>query len=151
MGLLTDVCLFPLFTPAIPFRLETLGYDQISSLTGWLSAAYAGGLIVATFPFVWLGARTRSKRNLLLAALCLMAVGVLILMLVPNYAAMVCGRILQGASGAGIWTLGLALGKDFAFLSSRNWPIAFFSAAEQGHMACNVCDMKLAYFDEHVT
>lgn len=100
----------PLFTPAIPFRLETLGYDQISSLTGWLSAAYAAGLIIATFPFVWLGARTPSKRNLLLAALTLMAVGVVILMVVPNYAAMVAGRVLQGASGAGIWTLGLALG-----------------------------------------
>lgn len=100
----------PLFTPAIPFRLETLGYGQISSLTGWLSAAYAAGLIIATFPFVWLGARSRSKRNLLLAALCLMAVGVIILMVVPNYAAMVAGRVLQGASGAGIWTLGLALG-----------------------------------------
>ena len=116
----------PLFTPAIPFRLETLGYGQISSLTGWLSAAYAAGLIIATFPFVWLGARSRSKRNLLLAALLLMAVGVIILMVVPNYAAMVAGRVLQGASGAGIWTLGLALGmsKPFTRLIHRSMTLA---------------------------
>lgn len=110
MGLLTDVCLFPLFTPAIPFRLEQLGYTSISSLTGWLTAAYAGGLIVATFPFTWLGSRYKAKRNILLAALALMAVGVLLFLLVPNYAAMVAARFLQGTSGAGIWTLGLALG-----------------------------------------
>lgn len=61
----------------------------------------------------------RGKRNLLLAALLLMAVGVVILMVVPNYAAMVAGRVLQGASGAGIWTLGLALGKWLMLLRKR--------------------------------
>ena len=110
MGLLTDVCLFPLFTPAIPFRLESLGFRSVPSLTGWLSAGYAGGLIISTLPFIWLGSRYKAKRNILLAALLLMAGGVLIFLLVPYYAAMVAARVLQGGSGAGIWTLGLALG-----------------------------------------
>jgi len=112
MGLLTDICLYPLYTPAIPFRLEELGYGAISSKTGWLSSAYAAGLIIATFPVTWLGNKYRSKRNVLLAFLMLMAVGVLLFLLVPNYAAMVCARVLQGASGAGIWVLGLALVAD---------------------------------------
>lgn len=111
MGLLTDICLYPLYTPAIPFRLEELRYDEISSKTGWLSSAYAAGLIVATFPITWLGSKYRSKRNILLGALALMAAGVLLFLLVANYAAMVSARILQGASGAGVWVLGLALGE----------------------------------------
>ncbi|KAL7008859.1 hypothetical protein EMMF5_001606 [Cystobasidiomycetes sp. EMM_F5] len=112
MGLFTDVCLYPLFTPAIPFRLEALGFQNIPSLTGWLAAAYAGGLVVATFPFAWLGSRYRGKRNLLLGALVLMALSILFFLFAPNYAGMVSARVLQGASGAGIWTIGLALVAD---------------------------------------
>lgn len=61
-----------------------------------------------------------------------MAVGVVILMVVPNYAAMVAGRVLQGASGAGIWTLGLALGacsagqewmRRCSFIWAGVWPM----------------------------
>ena len=66
--------------------------------TGWTQAAYAAGLIIATFPFAWLGARTSSKRLLLLGALALMAIGVLIFLLVPSYAAMMC---VQGAPALG--------------------------------------------------
>ena len=112
VGLFTDVCLYPLYTPAIPFRLRDLGYTNISSLTGWLAAAYAAGLIVATFPFAWLGSRVRSKRNLLLAAVTLFMVGIVMFLAVSNYAGMVVARFVQGASGAGIWTLGLALVAD---------------------------------------
>lgn len=71
-------------------------------MAGWLNAAYAAGLILSTFPFTWLGARTNQKRNILLGALVLMAVGVLLFLLVENYAAMVAARILQGASGSGV-------------------------------------------------
>lgn len=109
MGLMTDLCLLAIYNPAIPFRLEALGYDNISSLTGWLSAAYAAGLIIATLPFSWLGGRVRSKRILLLFALLLMAVAIIIFLVVDTYAAMVVSRLLQGCSGAGVWTLGLAL------------------------------------------
>lgn len=112
MGLLTDLCLFGLYTPAIPFRLEALGYTQVSSLTGWLGTAYAGGLIIATVPFSWAGSTFKGKRLLLLLALALMAVGVIIMWFVESYAAMVVARALQGASGSGIWTLGLALVAD---------------------------------------
>ena len=121
---MTDVCLFPLYTPAIPFRLEKLGYASVPSLTGWLSAAYAGGLIIAILPFVWLGSRYKAKRNMLLAALLLLAVGILLFLVVPNYAAMVAARVLQGTSAAGIWTLGLALGnlsKITCGLLAKTW------------------------------
>lgn len=49
------------------------------------------------------GARTNAKRSILLGALLLMAIGVLLFMLVPNYTAMVFARLLQGASGSGVW------------------------------------------------
>ena len=112
VGLLVDVCLYPLFTPAIPFRLQELGYEDVSSLTGWLTASYAGGLILTCFPYAWLGSRYKQKRGLLLASLGLLIVALIVFLLVRNYAAMVVARALQGASGSGIWTLGLALVAD---------------------------------------
>lgn len=80
---------------------------------GWLSAAYAGGLIIATFPFTWLGDRYKSKRTTLLGALSLTATAILLFLFVSNYPAMFVARVLQGAGGAGVWTLGLALGQSF--------------------------------------
>lgn len=55
VALFTDVSLFPIYSPAIPPRLEALGYSEVSSKAGWLNAAYAAGLILSTFPFTWLG------------------------------------------------------------------------------------------------
>lgn len=104
-GMITEdqQCLFPLFSVAIPGRLEELGYGHdVGSKTGYLNAVYAAGMVVSTFPFTWLGARTKQNRKLLLAALALMAAGVVLFLLGKTYATMLVARTLQGASASGV-------------------------------------------------
>lgn len=93
----------------IPFRLEALGYDEVGSKTGWLVAAYAGGLIVSSPPIAYIGGRIRGKQIPLIIALLAMAGGILMFMFTESYTALVISRVLQGISGTGIWTLGLAM------------------------------------------
>lgn len=52
-GITTDVFFYAIIIPVIPFRLEALGYDHPSSLTGYLLLAFAGGLLISTPPITY--------------------------------------------------------------------------------------------------
>ncbi|KAK0237152.1 hypothetical protein EDD85DRAFT_836351, partial [Armillaria nabsnona] len=50
----TDLLVYSMVIPVVPFQLEELGYKHPASLTGWLLFAYSGGLAIATIPVaVW--------------------------------------------------------------------------------------------------
>ncbi|SCZ90569.1 BZ3500_MvSof-1268-A1-R1_Chr9g10882 [Microbotryum saponariae] len=112
VGVLVDLSGYGLVVPVVPFRLEALGYDNVGSKTGWLVAAYAAGLIVSSPPIAYVGGRFKDKRTPLLIALGFMAAAVVLFMETSSYSAMLVSRVLQGISGTGIWTLGLALVTD---------------------------------------
>lgn len=42
-GINTDLIVYTVIVPVIPFRLQALGYDDVSSLLGGLLLAYVGG------------------------------------------------------------------------------------------------------------
>ena len=41
-GAATDILVYSMIVPIIPFRLQSLGYDGVSGLVGWLLFAYVG-------------------------------------------------------------------------------------------------------------
>ncbi|KAK4052951.1 hypothetical protein OIO90_004075 [Microbotryomycetes sp. JL221] len=109
LGLVVDTAGYGLVVPVIPYRLQELGYDSISSRTGWLVAAYAGGLVVSSPPVAWLGSMIRGKRIPLIISLLFMAGATILFMETTDYTVLVVARVLQGFSGTGIFSLGLAL------------------------------------------
>ncbi|KAM0755934.1 MFS general substrate transporter [Meredithblackwellia eburnea MCA 4105] len=112
LGVVVDLSGYGLIVPIVPYRLQELGYDQVAQKSGWLVGAYAGGLIVSSPFFAYLGALITNRRIPLLVALCFMAGAIVLFMETSSYTAMIVSRILQGISGTGIWTLGTALITD---------------------------------------
>lgn len=114
LGVLVDLCAYSILSPVLPFRLRDLGYaeNDIGTLTGWLVAAYAGGLIIASPPAALIGAAYEGRRLPLLLALVSLAASTVLFMLSTNYTGLVFGRVLQGISGTGIWTWGLSMLHD---------------------------------------
>lgn len=41
-GIVTDLLVYSIVIPVMPFHLESLGYTNVSSLTGWLLFGYVG-------------------------------------------------------------------------------------------------------------
>lgn len=111
-GVLVDLSSYSIVVPVIPFRLEALGYTDIGSKTGWLVAAYAGGLIVSSPPVGYIGAKYKGRQIPLVVGLLFMAGAIIMFMEAKTYALMVVARILQGFSGTVLWTIGLALVTD---------------------------------------
>ncbi|GAA5827163.1 hypothetical protein JCM3770_000341 [Rhodotorula araucariae] len=111
-GVLVDLSSYSLVVPVVPFRLEALGYDNIGGKTGWLVAAYAGGLIVSSPFAAWIGAAYKNRQIPLTLSLLFMAGAVILFMEAHSFPLMLVARILQGFSGTFLWTIGLALVVD---------------------------------------
>ncbi|GAA5920225.1 hypothetical protein JCM5296_000392 [Sporobolomyces johnsonii] len=111
-GILVDLSSYSIAVPVIPFRLEQLGYTDIGAKTGWLVAAYSGGLIASSPPAAYIGAKYKGRQLPLVFGLLFMAAAIVIFMEAKSFALMVVARILQGFSGTVLWTIGLALLTD---------------------------------------
>ena len=121
----------------MPYRLEALGYANVERLTGYITSACAGGLLVASPIVGYVGQHLvhvrallthaqlrgvaqacsrpvllQNKRYLLLTYLSLLAGATVLFMFVPNFSGMLVARVFQGFAAAGIWTSGLALLSD---------------------------------------
>ncbi|KAL1405730.1 hypothetical protein Q8F55_007400 [Vanrija albida] len=105
----SDNISYAIIVPVIPFHLEKLGYDNLSSRTGYLLFAYSGGILIATFPVAYFFHKYRWRRGPLIVAVFVMEASFIMFMLGNHYVAMIMGRILQGACSAVVWTVGLAL------------------------------------------
>ena len=46
LGIATDLLVYSIIIPVIPFQLEKLGYSDISALTGWLLFCYASPIYI---------------------------------------------------------------------------------------------------------
>jgi len=112
VGLLTDMALYSLIVPVVPFRLAELGYDNVSALTGWLVAAYAGGLLVSSPVIGWIAEKIERRREFLVASLIFLAGAIVMFMLAKVFWLLLLARILQGFGGTALWILGLSLISD---------------------------------------
>lgn len=115
VGLFTDLFLYGLIVPVLPFILEDrvrVPQLQIQTLTSALLAAYAGASVAFAPVAGYVADRTRSRQGPFLAALTALLMATILLYLGKSVPVLVVARILQGVSGAAVWTIGLALCMD---------------------------------------
>lgn len=112
MGMLTDLSLYCLVIPVLPFLLQDrlkIPHSQLQSYSSGLLALFAGASLLFS-PVAGVIADQMSTRqapfllglSALLASTILFAVG-------QNIPVLAIARILQGMSGAVVWTIGLAI------------------------------------------
>lgn len=115
IGLFTDLFLYGLVVPILPFILQdrvNLPQGQIQSHVSGLLAAYAGASVLFSPAAGILADRLPTRQLPFLVGLTALLLATLLLFLGQNVAVLTVARILQGISAAVVWTIGLALVLD---------------------------------------
>ncbi|KAJ7630485.1 MFS general substrate transporter [Roridomyces roridus] len=100
LGIATDLFVYSLIIPVIPFQLERLHYQHVSGLTGLLLFANAIGMVIFTVPVAIFSERYNTRRSPLIAGLILLIGSQALFMEAPNY---------PGFGSTMVWVIGLAL------------------------------------------
>lgn len=112
IGLFTDLFLYGLVVPILPFILEdrvSLPQSQVQPHVSALLAAYAGASVLFSIPAGVIADRTSSRQVPFLVGLVALLAATLMLFLGQSVPVLVVARVLQGISAAVVWTIGLAL------------------------------------------
>ena len=115
IGLFTDLFLYGLIVPVLPFLLQervSIPQDQIQSYVSGLLAAYAGASVLFSIPAGWIADRTSARQTPFLAGLAALLAATVLLAFGRSIPVLVVARILQGTSAAVVWTVGLAMVLD---------------------------------------
>ena len=115
IGLFTDLFLYGLVVPILPFILKdrtNVPPEQIQSYTSGLLAAYAGASVCFSIPAGIIADRVSTRQAPFLVGLVALLGATLMLCLGQSVPVLVVARILQGTSAAVVWTIGLALVLD---------------------------------------
>ncbi|KAG5936981.1 hypothetical protein E4U53_000107 [Claviceps sorghi] len=115
LGLFTDVFLYGVVVPLLPFMLHdrlNIPDDQIQYHVSAILAAYAGASVVFSFPAGWLTDKMGSRRLPFLAGSLLLLGATVMLAVAHNLGILVTARLLQGVSASIVWTAGLAMVQD---------------------------------------
>ncbi|KAL8823430.1 MAG: hypothetical protein Q9191_005870 [Dirinaria sp. TL-2023a] len=115
IGLFTDLFLYGLIVPILPFILRdraSLPPSQIQSHVSGLLAAYAGASVLCSPAAGIIADRVTSRQTPFLIGLFALLAATLMLCLGQNVPVLVVARVLQGISAAVVWTIGLALVLD---------------------------------------
>lgn len=112
IGLFTDHFLYGLIVPIMPFMLEDrVGVPRhgIQRHVDMLLAVYAGAAVIVS-PFAGvLADKMASRQTPFLAGLLVILGATILLYIGESIAVLAVARVLQGASGAYVWIVGLAL------------------------------------------
>ncbi len=112
IGLFTDLFLYGLLVPVLPFMLESrvgLPDSQIQSYTSGLLAAYAGASVLASPIAGVLADRVSTRQAPFLLGLSVLLCATVLLSLGKTIPVIIFARILQGVSSGLVWTIGLAM------------------------------------------
>ncbi|KAI1505197.1 major facilitator superfamily domain-containing protein [Biscogniauxia marginata] len=115
VGLFTDLFLYGLVVPVLPFMLRdrlAIPEDEIQSYVSNLLAAYAGASVVSSLPAGWIADKMNSRQAPFLSGLGALLAATIMLAVGNNIAVLVVARLLQGISAAVVWTIGLAMVLD---------------------------------------
>ncbi|KAF9260826.1 MFS general substrate transporter [Marasmius fiardii PR-910] len=107
LGITVDILVYSIIVPVIPFRLEQLGYDNVSSRVGWLLFSFTR--LLATLPIATISERHDARKWPLVLGIFLLIGAIIMLMEAPVYWLMVIARFLQGVASTLVWVPGLAL------------------------------------------
>ncbi|WVQ79320.1 hypothetical protein IAT38_001417 [Cryptococcus sp. DSM 104549] len=109
LGVTTDILTYTIVVPVLPYRLQSLGYNNVSALTAWLLFAYSLGIFIFTFPVAYFFHKYPYRRNPLIIAVLVLEGALVLFMLARPYWAMLVSRFLQGAASTVVWSVGFAL------------------------------------------
>ena len=112
IAVFTDVFLYGLIVPVLPFALTERAGVPAEDVQHWISVLLAvyGAALLALSPICgWLADKSPSRRLPLLFGLLALGGATVLLCLGRSITALVIGRLLQGFSAAVVWTVGLAL------------------------------------------
>lgn len=112
IGLFTDLFLYGLVVPILPFLLkDRVGTpdDQIQSHVSGLLVAYAASSVVFSPLAGAIADKTSSRQAPYLAGLSALILATIMFFSGQSIAVLTIARVLQGASSAFVWTVGLAL------------------------------------------
>lgn len=115
IGLFTDLFLYGLVVPILPFILRdrvNMPPEQIQSNVSGLLAAYAAASVLFSPPAGILADRLPTRQLPFLVGLVALLLATLLLLLGSTIPVLVVARIFQGISAAVVWTIGLALTLD---------------------------------------
>ncbi|CAK7271806.1 hypothetical protein SEPCBS57363_004811 [Sporothrix epigloea] len=115
LGIFTDIFLYGLIVPVMPFALTSragISSDELQRWNAILVATYSIALFVGS-PIAGIYAdHTSSRRLPLLLGLIALAASTILLCVGRSIIVFIIGRILQGFSAAVVWSVGLALLAD---------------------------------------
>lgn len=115
LGLFTDLFLYALIVPVLPFMLHdrlSIPENEIQSWVSRLLAVYAGMQLLVSVPVGWLADCTASRQLPFLCGLAALLAGTVMLALGQNIVVLLIARALQGLSASVVWTIGLAMVLD---------------------------------------
>jgi len=112
IGLFTDLFLYGLFVPVLPFMLVDrigLSPDQVQANVSSLLAAYAGASVVISPIAGIITDRLATRREPFLLGVTSLFGATLLLLNGRTIPMLLTARMLQGISAAFVWTTGMAL------------------------------------------
>ncbi|ETN47203.1 uncharacterized protein HMPREF1541_01394 [Cyphellophora europaea CBS 101466] len=112
IGLFTDLFLYGLIVPVMPFILrDRVGVppEYIQSYVSGMLAAFAGSSFIFSVPAGWVADRMNARQVPYLAGLAALLGATVLLAVGRSVAVLVFARVLQGLSGAVVWSVGLAM------------------------------------------
>lgn len=112
MAIFTDVFLYGVIVPVLPFALRSRADIETGNVQRWVStllAVYSAGLLATSPPLGWVADKVNTRRSPLMAGLVLLTGATLMLCLGRSTTMFVIGRLLQGFSASIVWITGLAL------------------------------------------
>ncbi|KAF2812895.1 MFS general substrate transporter [Mytilinidion resinicola] len=115
LAIFTDMFLYSSIVPVIPFALQSrvgIGLDNVQSWVSILIAVYGGALLAFCPICGWLADQSSSRRLPLLLGLLALLGATVMLNVGSSVSVLVVARVLQGASAAVVWVVGLALLAD---------------------------------------
>ncbi|RDW59506.1 hypothetical protein BP6252_12593 [Coleophoma cylindrospora] len=115
IGLFSDLFLYCLIVPILPFILEDrLGtpQSQVQSQTSLLLACFAGASVIFSPPAGIIADKLVTRRQPYLIGLLALLGATVLLYVGQSLAVLVLARVLQGISAAIVWTVGFAMVMD---------------------------------------
>ncbi|KAH8728352.1 MFS transporter-like protein [Phaeosphaeriaceae sp. PMI808] len=115
LAVFTDMFLYGVLVPVLPFALQSRSHVEWNRVQYWVSVLVAiyGASLLAFSPICgWLADRGSSRRSPLLLGLVALLGSTVLLNVGNSVGILIAGRVLQGASAAVVWVVGLALLAD---------------------------------------
>ena len=112
VGMLTDLCLYCLLIPVLPFLLQDrlkIPHSQLQSYTSGLLALFAIGSLLFSPVAGVIGDHMSTRQAPFLLGLSALLASTILLAVGQNIPVIAIGRMLQGMSAAVVWTIGLAI------------------------------------------